>query len=255
MQYAEEAGLQIVKKAYCDNLIETVKQCLFEGKVALVWVDCFDENTRKDTYQKMHLSHVLLVYGFDEEKEEFMIFDQSRFDLLDYKETKISYDGLVQAYQGFIDYFQREQDIMSYYEIPTGLDIIGKHELVAEYKKTTLQFQKDIEAEYTEMEEYFKYIEQLIEEERLKDTLDMRIEEMNNVINARKVQRYLVLRIYGENSNLDAILEKGVQKSEALRLFFAKMKYGAGNKDTFLKKLERIKQEILQFEKDIRMKF
>lgn len=71
------------------------------GHPVIVGVDCFYLEGRTDTYQKTHLTHFLLVYGYDTENDIVNAVDHSYVNSYKYIEKEVALSNLLEANQRF----------------------------------------------------------------------------------------------------------------------------------------------------------
>jgi len=104
----DEIKIDYQKIELCDKLHETIVENLNKKNPVIVAVDCFWETIRPEMYQKVHLPHYLLIFGYDDEKKEYLIIEQNHEeDILFHKKT-IARDELEIAYKGFCENFFRQ---------------------------------------------------------------------------------------------------------------------------------------------------
>ena len=80
-----------------DRLIRSIDA----GHPVIVGVDCFYLEGRTDTYQKTHLTHFLLVYGYDTENDIVNAVDHSYVNSYKYTEKEVNLSNLLEANQRF----------------------------------------------------------------------------------------------------------------------------------------------------------
>ena len=80
-----------------DRLIRSIDA----GHPVIVGVDCFYLEGRTDTYQKLHLTHFLLVYGYDTERDIVNAVDHSYVNSYKYTEKEVNLSNLLEANQRF----------------------------------------------------------------------------------------------------------------------------------------------------------
>ena len=68
-------GVHVIRKRNSLHLIYELLRAIDRGQPCLVAVDCFELSYREDTYRKRHALHFLLVYGYDLETYEFLVFE------------------------------------------------------------------------------------------------------------------------------------------------------------------------------------
>ena len=80
-----------------DRLIKSIDA----GHPVIVGVDCFYLEGRTDTYQKTHLTHFLLAYGYDTENDIVNAVDHSYVNSYKYTEKEVNLSNLLEANQRF----------------------------------------------------------------------------------------------------------------------------------------------------------
>lgn len=90
------------------DICETVKAHLDMDELVIVYIDCFYEKGRYDTFMKEHWPHTILVYGYDEIEEEFSILEHTDKEKLDYAPRKISYSDLNKCYRSVVKLYGEE---------------------------------------------------------------------------------------------------------------------------------------------------
>ncbi len=106
----DEIMIRYQKIDICDKLHETIVENLDEAKPVIVAVDCFWEAIRPEMYQKVHLPHYLLVYGYDDEKQEYLIIEQDHEADISFHKKTISKSEIEIAYKGFCErFFQQDR--------------------------------------------------------------------------------------------------------------------------------------------------
>lgn len=103
MSYAEE-----------QDICETIKAHLDMDELVIVYIDCFYEKGRYDTFMKEHWPHTILVYGYDEIEEEFSILEHTEKEKLDYAPRKISYSDLNKCYRSVVKLYGEENKASLY---------------------------------------------------------------------------------------------------------------------------------------------
>ena len=91
------------------DICEVVKQHLDRDELVIVYIDCFYEKGRFDTFMKEHWPHTILIYGYDEISEEFSILEHTAKENLDYTPWKIGYGDLVKCYQSLLRLYANDE--------------------------------------------------------------------------------------------------------------------------------------------------
>lgn len=93
-----------LRHAILENLSE-------KQRPVILSVDCYYLPYRHDMYQKQHLIHTLLVYGYDDGSSLFHIIDQVNAESLSYQKCTVSVKNLQQAYDGYLEYFPTDRNL------------------------------------------------------------------------------------------------------------------------------------------------
>lgn len=113
----DEIGIFARTKEVSNDIIHDITSSISEGRPAILWVDSYYEPIRDDTFQKKHLVHTWLVFGFNDTKRECHIIEHRHSDSLVYEKYVLGYDDVINSYEGFIDNLQS-----SMVEIPSYSD-------------------------------------------------------------------------------------------------------------------------------------
>ena len=109
-----------------DRLIDELRQALSRGCLAMVRVDAFYLPMRTDVYQNIHWNHSLLVYGYNNAKEQFNIFEHDSMNSLNYRPQILGYAEMREASQGYLDHFYKSIKELPLYIISAKNDV-DKH--------------------------------------------------------------------------------------------------------------------------------
>ncbi len=85
------------------NLKEFVITQIDNGCPVIIPVDCFYLTYREDLYKKAHVSHFILIYGYDLEQNKFYINEHHFLNSPNYRERIESIDILNRGYKHFLD--------------------------------------------------------------------------------------------------------------------------------------------------------
>ncbi|GGG02026.1 beta-ketoacyl synthase N-terminal-like domain-containing protein [Paenibacillus aceti] len=198
------------RPAYGDiDIKQMIIHNLSQGNPVIVWVDCYEIPFRSDAYQKQHVDHTLLVYGFDRGTEMFHIIEHDRRENLSYKPCLIAFEDLVRACRGYETQGQQQEQGGAYYII--------QHQPGAPYREPELdelrqRFESHLTQHRHRLQESLAILQQFaawfIEvsstEASLKQHIDSIIETLNQVLNAKQVEAYRLTALYGEGAILAA---------------------------------------------------
>lgn len=97
------------KLRYIDELepVKTILSYIDKSIPIIVWVDCFYLSERLDTFNKTHLAHCLLIYGYDLKKSEFIILEHDYANGLQFKEKRISFNECKYCMMKYKEFYKR----------------------------------------------------------------------------------------------------------------------------------------------------
>lgn len=110
-----------------------------------VFVDCYSETIRKDTFQKIHNDHCILISGLNDSIAT--IIEQSSMNTLNYREMECPLHELIQASNGFEKYYIQKgrRGDPRYFQIVCSEENILLHKkLIAHYMFNFVHAQEKI---------------------------------------------------------------------------------------------------------------
>ncbi len=108
----QESGIRISSYVGKSDVITKVRQGLKQGNPVMVSVDGYFEPNLRDCYQKQHVPHAFLIYGFDDAEQCFYILEPKNHGSMVYDKLTIGYSDLVICYEGFLEKYS-DMDIVS----------------------------------------------------------------------------------------------------------------------------------------------
>jgi hypothetical protein len=97
-----------LKKINIEGL-DTVKRAIDEGHPVIIGLDCFYLKTRLETFFKEHLSHFLLVYGYDLEKYIFNVIEHNYANSYRFEKKELDINNVFEANTGFKLYYAKSK--------------------------------------------------------------------------------------------------------------------------------------------------
>lgn len=98
-----EAGVQVIAKRGNERIMEDIQTEIASGHPVIAWVDAYELSIRKDAYQKEHMDHTLLIYGFDASSEQVHVIEHDRRENLSYRHQQVSFEDLVRGCRAFAE--------------------------------------------------------------------------------------------------------------------------------------------------------
>ena len=214
--------------------IDWVKKNLNEGKFVIAFVDCFYESLRTDVYLKQHIPHALLLYGYDDELQEYAILEHTNQEVLDYRPMKIGYQDFKLASEGFKEYFEEEMPIpaLTSYKVNScsGTEK-SQNQLKIRYAEKCKQIWPDMCRGFENIE---LFAQNALKENQNGEGYFTKILEdiipcLNQIINAKKAELYMIENLHYTSNKFfegkESILIKWEDFRAALYRFYLNKNY------------------------------
>lgn len=242
-----EIGLQVETKPESENVVKDVISAIEKGRPVIIWVDCYYEPIRKDTFQEIHWPHTWLIYGFDKVKAMFDIVEHTHRQNLTYDKRTISFEDAARCYEGYLSNFPKDSD-KTYYEF--YLSESSKDSFVeCDYCRSTLaksikKYEDAVRKGIEQVPVIIDYLKKVITDE---SEFKLRTEELlgylNDIINAKKIEKYRIDKLFNDQVQLYELLGSLIGCWDSLRLTIAKYMYSnVYNQSTLNKAIEKLSQ-------------
>ena len=205
-QFSKCIGMKSRKKRNdTTHLLNDIKKALLKSRPVILWVDCFYLSNRKDTYQREHWMHTLLIYGFDETQEVFFTIEHSFKENLTYKEHKLHFKDVIESYDAFI------ANYADYAEMPTFYEFYATHPpKMLHYRDIyTITIQKhknEIMTGIEHMKGMADTIRDILRSEsNLQENIDTLIITLNSIMNAKQIESYIITNLFDDARELGEI--------------------------------------------------
>lgn len=240
-------GIGVKKKNSSQDIILDIKNALEKKHPVIIRVDCFYTIIRKDMYKKEHWPHVLLVTGYNDKKRIFQVIEHDNINSTDYKLMAISYDSLTEAYNKAVEQFQ--DDISSSYFEFFNKSHCKKVNPLSTYKYN-LQQNKIRRLEGVEsLLELKSYLEVYLQDSNyLKMNIDDIVFSLNNIINNKKIEKYIMDKLLNEDKIQDST-EIILSEWDLIRKIFLKAKFTNKDKGININKILESIDRIYHAEK------
>ena len=110
----EDNGINVTTQETHSNCMMAVKEAIERGAHVILPVDCYYEDIRPDTFQKKHLAHYLVIYGYDDSAKEFLLLEHNYENDLRYKHKRIKYSSATTAYLAYSSLLNQNKDFFSF---------------------------------------------------------------------------------------------------------------------------------------------
>jgi len=97
-----EMGITVMNGRSCD-IVADIRRAIDAGSPAMVFIDCFFERMRTDAYNLNHWTHILPVYGYDDEAGELYFFEHQYQTGFTYGLFTMPYAEMENCYNGYIE--------------------------------------------------------------------------------------------------------------------------------------------------------
>lgn len=211
----EKCGMRVKNVVVSNDIIQDVKMSVACGRTAIMRVDCYYESIRKDAYQKKHLPHMLLIYGYDDDYEQFQIIEQSDINSLDYSERTISYQEALQCYEGILENFAVGEEYPTFIEIYEEDPILPseRNEQVIRSKElfsyNMLKNKELLFSRLIRVQNFAKEFAGILKDERkLSHNIESISFSFNNMLKIKYTEAYRIAKLIDTGSELTLIMEQ-----------------------------------------------
>ncbi|WP_379133795.1 beta-ketoacyl synthase N-terminal-like domain-containing protein [Paenibacillus sp. sgz500958] len=219
-QVFERAGFGVDTRRGSSDITLELMQCIDRQQPVVLWVDCYYLSIRKDAYLKEHFDHTLLIYGYDRQQEVFHVIEHDRRENLSYKPRTMPFSDIRSGFSGYMEQFAAEGTPSHYIFLPAGTAVAAGNE--DQYRS---HFADSIAAGEECIQESGKVLRQFIDdytvwtasEAALKEQLNELIRFLNDVINAKYVEKYRLTRLLGEEWAAGSLLARIIRNWETVR--------------------------------------
>lgn len=217
----KEQGITILESyQICNYLNDFIISRISKGVPVIVPVDPYYECSRKDTYNKVHAQHFVLILGYDNIANDYIVIDQGHIDSLDYKVRRIPMDDILNGCKG---------------SAPSFADTVKVFELKKEKKNRYSASLEDIEERYLgnmeqhiiklmegvlELEGYLKFVMSLDKDTFTNSYQQNCVDVVNKVVHYRKALLKIVL-----DQGLSQLVKDLIISWKQLRIILIRISY------------------------------
>jgi len=221
------------------KLTEQIKDAINRKHPVILWIDCYYESYRRDTYQKKHFPHTLTIWGYDEKSQIFNILEHEASDSLYYNKTQISFDELLEGYEGYLTHFASfgNYTFYEFYLDKENVFSVSSQELFEVSKwdsKIVKQFLSDLNnINFSELDI---------------NKIGWLLDGMNHVVNAKRIEICKLQHQQTMNDQVLYIEMQIVENWEAVRSFCARCYFKGKFTESIYGKLLDNVNKILELE-------
>ncbi|WP_052429379.1 SDR family NAD(P)-dependent oxidoreductase [Paenibacillus borealis] len=233
--YYEDIGTGISNMRPVSKLLGALEDAMRNKRPVIIWIDCFYDSNRKDTYKKHHWPHALLILENDSENRRFLIIDHDKRGSLNYKKRYTRYEDVFQAYEGFLANYKIHTKLPTYFEFHYELKELGDYESELNlsqvtYAKNILKVSEKIYTGLSDLNRFLIKIEEIVSiESQFRIHAQELIEKLNGVSDGKSMEAFRSRILWGASSPLtvqaDHILAKWGQMKSIITKYYFSGKY------------------------------
>lgn len=203
------------------NIKESIINSIDNNKPVILFIDCFYEPIRPDTFKIQHTAHYLLVYGYDTDKLEFNIIEHQYRESMNFEKRKIAMSDLENCYMGALDNLVENNERITYFEysiIKRTPKINGNENIknmwLKNYINSFYETEKSIVYGIESLKQYildqeFVFLNENLFREKIHPNLELYLNSLNDIIHSKKIERERALLLCNTNNiskTLDEII-------------------------------------------------
>lgn len=226
------------------DIIGKIKTTTSKKRPILIWIDCYYESIKLDSYMKFHQPHTLFIYGYNEKEDMFTVMERGT---LSYESKLIPANDIKQAYESYIQRFY-ENNSPTFYEFYPTLE----HQLSYDFHNFKSILNNNLLLHRDSIEEGLRHLSSFVgdykmivsDEEVLQTHHKELIEFLNKVILAKQFEKYRLIEIQINNPLLidlaDRIIETWSYVRAVLIKYIYSSKYSYRKFDVSVQKLSQL---------------
>lgn len=102
-EVTKRTGIRLRRRDKVNDFIAEAIRCIDRGIPVIVAVDTYYLPYRQDCYQRSHIPHFILIYGYDLRDRTFTVSEHMYLNSNRYSEMKQSMRGIAEAYYSYCD--------------------------------------------------------------------------------------------------------------------------------------------------------
>lgn len=217
--------ITVEKKMPEGSVLQEIFKDIDKQNPVIIGVDCYYLSIRKDTYNKNHWPHSILIYGYSLEKKTFFAIEQRRINTLTYEKKEIPFEDIQTAYGAYVENYNNGK-----LYAPAYVSISGKRrETVVEqdrksysarYIETILQKKTELQERIQSLSLCCKNLLEIVDnQEMLSETVTNLLYVINNIVNGKLVERYKLKELYGEEDEKVALVDSMIHDWKVIRAY------------------------------------
>ena len=219
-------GIILQSRIYASDVIGDIRRAISRERPVILWVDCFYEPIRYDTFQKIHLQHTWLVYGYNECDCTCCILEHKNRDSLTYSKRVIGWQDLIRCYDGFNENFNQSGHIDSYMEYYCPLS--GRTDITAAAAMEKTERDHFVESMFRYRAVVLEGLKQLerfaedipntdIRRPEWRENITQLFESLNHIVNVKRVEAWRSSVFFKERGDILSLSAEIVENWEFIR--------------------------------------
>ncbi len=193
-------NIQYKAKESVEDVITSMEEAITQKQYVILFIDCFYETFRKDTYQKIHWPHTILIYDFDRENKKAKVIEHKNKDNLRYGHFELSYQDIKDSYEG---YQKNYKDLFPYsffsFDSTQDKEVAVTKEQLRSIASKNLEVALDSMNKGVELLNDFDSVFQEIirNEAKFKEQEEKLMNQLNVILNIKNAELYKYERVEG----------------------------------------------------------
>lgn len=249
----EKEGIQYQITITSPNVINEIIESLSNNMPVILQIDCYYQSIKEELFLKSHWPHSILIYGVNEEKKVVYAIEQEYHESLSYQKTEIGYFDIINSYRGYLENFQKGQEIITMYKFNTNMDQIAEEldsrrkEFLEALLKNRKQNKENI---LVGLESINKYISNLNISTLTNESTGI-INGLNNIIHTKKTEKYVLEGILAEDLAIQSKLDSIIKDWNSLRNTVLRASLTQGFNQPIIEKISNYLDGIYSMEKEL----
>lgn len=214
----KELGFKDGAKMSAD-LVGSLKSSIDAGCPVMLFIDCFYEKLRQDTYNKNHCGHIILIYGYDDDAQSFNILEHDYMNGFTYDRFNMSYEEADICYKGFLENIRGNGDFSGYIEWGLTEEMCSCQYSQEDEKRYISRFVDNMLSKKAEIYEGLEKLKNFADFLRgMSDSnmqnnefIQVMLEKIYSAKNAKQVERFRTLKIFQPSCQLSETAEQLIQ--------------------------------------------
>ncbi|MBE7057151.1 MAG: hypothetical protein E7388_06925 [Ruminococcaceae bacterium] len=245
----EYTGLVREKVLINDNPILQINQKIESSKPVMFLMDCFYIPFRIDTYNSVHTSHFICIYGFNNKRNIFNIIDHDYVNSFAYREHELSYDALLD----YINAYKKNNLYFYAFSKDESIDQSDKS-YIQEYSNVVLRNKNLLNDGIRRLYDFIDFFTSELQSSTANEFVEKIMIVIVNITRSVK-QREDLLKAYILDSQLIMFLEAISQKWTVIRsLLFKFVRYEQDKKLSLIPNVCNYIKEVFEMESEFNKK-